>query len=283
MSGRQKGAVAVLLFLFLLPVWIFPFFPSQDGPSHLYNTVIFSELLSNPNTFFSKFYEINWHLFPNWAFTIIAVLLCPFFSILTVEKIILSLYLAGFVCAVFYLFRSISAEKTVLGFGSFLFVYNWFLLMGFYNFCLSIPLALFSLGYGIRNRGALRAPRLVVFSLLFTALYLSHVVSFGLTVLVLVFLMAGFGEKRTRALTGLGLAILPASLLFIIHSLGRGKGPEPAFHAPLGWLAANTLSLRIGPWFHPLEWVWLTALWLVLGLWLGQTLKPRARTSSQRR
>ena len=88
LSTKGKIAAALLLFLYLLPLWVHPFFPSQDGPSHLYNSVVFTELLWNPKSFFSLFYEINARPYPNWTFTLLASVFHPLLPIGIVEKLI---------------------------------------------------------------------------------------------------------------------------------------------------------------------------------------------------
>lgn len=283
MSARQKFLLLALLVLHVLPLWLYPLVPSQDGPSHLYNTVIFNDLLWNSESFFGSFYEINWRPFPNWTFTILASVLCPMLSILTAEKIILTLYLVGFVCATFYFVRSINAEKTILGFGAFLFGYNWFLWMGFYNFCLSVPLALFVIGYGIRHRGVMHPLRVVLMAILLLLLYFSHVVSFAVALLVLGFLYGCFGQKRLRSLGELGLCAFPSLIVFVAYLAGRPRVAEPVYRTPIPWLAANTFSFKIGPWFGGMEWVWFVALWLVLGTWLVLTCAQLGRWQTEER
>jgi hypothetical protein len=284
-SRPQKLAFALLLFLYLLPIWLYPLFPSQDGPSHLYNTVIFSEVLTNPQGFFAQFYELNLRPFPNWTFTVLASLLWPLLPLLVVEKIILSAYLVGFVCAAFYLFRSINTEKTVLGFGAFLLGYNWFLLMGFYNFSLSLPLALFTIGYYLRHRRVIRGRRIAVVILLFVALYFSHIVSCAVTGMVLLLFCGLFGQARLRALLEVAIGGSAAGMLFALNlSLRAGtEAKDPLFRLPIADLLQFVASLRIGPWFERWEWVWIALLWVVLGVWIAGSFSQTIRHTSEER
>jgi len=276
MRRAEKAAAGVLLVLSLLPIWLYPLFPSQDGPSHLYNSVIFTDLWAHEKGFFAQFYDLNWRPFPNWTFTILASLLHPLLWINTVEKILLSAYLVGFVSAVFYFLRSISAEKTAIGFGAFLLGYNWHLLMGFYNFCFSVPLALVTIGYCIRHRGFIHGGRMCSLMGLLLALYFSHVVSFGLALLVVAILFGFFGQRRLSALGELVVPCLPAAACFLIHLSMQPGTAESFLFPPPKWSVMNALSLRIGPLFHGWEIVWLFALWTLLIAWLVMGL-PQIR------
>lgn len=281
LTNKNKIVAAVLLVLYLLPLWGHPLFPSQDGPSHLYNTVVFTDLLWHPNSFFSQFYELNLRPFPNWTFTALASILHLLLPIVAVEKLILSAYLVGLVLAGFYFVRSIDAEKTPLGFGFFLFGYNWFLLMGFYNFCLSIPLALFVIGYGLRHRGFLSARRLVLMAVLFLLLYFSHLVSFGVAVLALVVSFGLFGQRRLHALGQLAIPIIPALLCFCLNYLGTTHPKAPVYWLPLPLHAANTFTFKIGPLFRIGESIWFVALWILTGYCVFRTFRSAHDVKSE--
>ncbi|MEA2326681.1 MAG: hypothetical protein QOE68_1640, partial [Thermoanaerobaculia bacterium] len=49
MGRRSERAVAALTVLLIAPVWIFRFFPTQDGPSHLYNAYVLARLGQSSN------------------------------------------------------------------------------------------------------------------------------------------------------------------------------------------------------------------------------------------
>ncbi|MSR64634.1 MAG: hypothetical protein EXS18_02505 [Verrucomicrobiae bacterium] len=271
MNSKERIAALVLTALYLVPIWLYPVFPTQDGPSHLYNSVIFSDLLWSSEGFFHKVYEINWAPFPNWTFTLLSSLMYPLLPIEQVEKVVLSIYLVSFIGAIFYLVRSFDTEKTVIGFAGFLFAYNWFLWMGFYNFCLSLPLVLVTIGFAIRHRGFVYGQRLYLLMLMFLLLYFSHLVSFALTMGVLTLMFAGFGQKRGRALRQLLIAAAPALALFGIYYFAQPHSSATLYWAPGEYLAATFFSFKIGPWFNAWETVWLVAFWLVMGTWVFLT------------
>ena len=62
---KESLLIGVLIVAYLLPIWLFTYFPTQDGVSHVYNSQILTEY-NNPEYQFRDYYEINWYPFPNW-------------------------------------------------------------------------------------------------------------------------------------------------------------------------------------------------------------------------
>jgi hypothetical protein len=67
---RQRSTftylVIALLVAHLLPLWVFKYFPSQDGASHIYNAYLLKEY-NNPAMYkVRECFELNLTLFPNW-------------------------------------------------------------------------------------------------------------------------------------------------------------------------------------------------------------------------
>ena len=71
-------------------IWWLPYFPTQDGPSHLYNMVILRDLL-NGGEEWGRYFEYQLRIVPNMGFTLFAYPLLYFFPALIVEKIFLSI------------------------------------------------------------------------------------------------------------------------------------------------------------------------------------------------
>ena len=57
--------VALLLLVHLLPIWIVKYFPTQAGPSHIYNAQLFKEYHDHQNFRIRDVYQLNWTPFPN--------------------------------------------------------------------------------------------------------------------------------------------------------------------------------------------------------------------------
>lgn len=173
----------VLLIVSLLPLWLFEYFPSQDGPSHLYNARVFTDYSEPESYTIRQIYEFRRELLPNLACYGILGLLMKFFSPLTSEKLMLSLFVIGFPLSLLYFLNQVNKKNAVLALLGFILVYNRLLHLGFYNFCLSIPLFFFALGYWWNCRIDLRPINVALLYLFFVALYFCHFVSFALLVL----------------------------------------------------------------------------------------------------
>ena len=93
--------IGILIVVYLLPIWLFDYFPTQDGVSHVYNSQIITEY-SNQTYQFRDYYDINWFPFPNWLSHISLTLLMFIFPSLTAEKVFLSLYIILFPLAIRY-------------------------------------------------------------------------------------------------------------------------------------------------------------------------------------
>ena len=101
---RQRSTftfvVIALLVAHLLPLWVFKYFPSQDGASHIYNAYLLKEY-NNPAMYkVRECFELNLTLFPNWFSHALMAGLMFVVSPLVAEKILLtSLHRIGTVIA----------------------------------------------------------------------------------------------------------------------------------------------------------------------------------------
>ena len=151
--------IGVLIIAYLLPIWSFPYFPTQDGVSHVYNSHILTEY-NDPEYQFRDYYEINWYPFPNWLSHASLVVLMFLFPPLIAEKIFLSLYVILFPLAIYYFLNAVERDRHALVILSFTFIYNYLLLMGFYNFAVSVPLFFLALGYWWKHKDEMNVKRI---------------------------------------------------------------------------------------------------------------------------
>ena len=57
----------ILVALHLAPIWLFTYFPTQDGSSHIYNAYVLKEYHKHQNYRLREVYDLNLLLFPNWS------------------------------------------------------------------------------------------------------------------------------------------------------------------------------------------------------------------------
>src|SRR5438270_480911 len=103
----ERTVFCALLLLHVLPLWWFPYFPSQDGPDHLENALILKEYNAPESARYRDFYTINPHPDPNWAGHVLLVALMYVCPPLVAEKVLLTGYVLLLPFAVRFALRSL--------------------------------------------------------------------------------------------------------------------------------------------------------------------------------
>ena len=181
-----KHLFVVLLILHILPLWIFAYFPSQDGPSHVYNALVLKEYNKHENYKMRDAWQLNITIFPNWLSHIALAALLYIFPPVMAEKVFLTIAIGMIPIAFFYFIDAVHKdhkEKFLFAWLGFPFAYNYLLYMGFYNFTLSISFFFFSFGFWWKHKDDMQVKHLAVLYVLLLLTYLSHIVSYGLVVL----------------------------------------------------------------------------------------------------
>ena len=176
----QVLLLVFLVVLHLFPIWIFTYFPTQDGSSHIYNSYVLKEYHKHTNYRLREIYSLNLLLFPNWSSQMIMTAFMHIVPPIICEKIVVSLSIGLLPLAFLYFLYGIDQRRMNFGLGlvGFIFSYHYLLHMGFYNFSLSLPMFFFSLGFWWRHKTRLTLPRLGILYLLLLLTYLSHFQSF---------------------------------------------------------------------------------------------------------
>jgi hypothetical protein len=179
---RERAVPILLAFVTLCNlvfVWAFPWFISQDGGAHVYNAWVLLHFFDSGYEFNRLYYELNPAPVPNLLSHAILVSLLTLLSPAAAEKALVSLYVILWPIAWVYALRAVRRDAAWLAALTMPLCMNWFLHMGFYNFCLSIGLFLLAFGYWLRQRRRPGPRRLAVFGALSLILYSAHLVSFG--------------------------------------------------------------------------------------------------------
>jgi len=118
------------------------------------------------------------------------------------------------------LLDAIRPGKTLMTLASFGLVYNYLLLMGFYNFVFSLPLVFITLGYWWKHRTALGWREIIITSLLCALIWFGHIIDyaialFAIGLLALLQVRSGF-KDLLKAMA----CILPSTTLFISYFFG---------------------------------------------------------------
>jgi hypothetical protein len=224
-----------LLALHLLPIWIFPFIPTQDGPSHQALTLILRQYDHPDAGLLRQYYLPNREALPNWFIFFLMVKALGFVAVPVAEKILLSAYVLLLPLGARYALRAIDRRAGFLALLAFPFLYNFTFNMGFFNFCFSLAAFLFALGYWLKNSERMSLGRTALLTLLMLWVYACHPVTLVVTVAAL-FTLAGW-----RLL--LDLLAAPAEHRFAPLALWRGfrrwlLAPSIASLPPLILIAA---------------------------------------------
>ena len=182
---RWRVLFVLLLVVHLAPVWIFRFFPSQDGPSHLYNARLLTEMLEPANFQVRLFFEYSAALHPNLLAHVLLAALQLVVSPLVAEKLLLSLIVALFPLSLAYLLDSIRRGHVVFALLGFLYVYNGLLHKGFYGFNLGMALGFFTVGFWWRHRTSMTLADVGVLNVLLGITYVAHYATFGMALFVI--------------------------------------------------------------------------------------------------
>ena len=231
-SNVSVGQIIIiaLLVIHLLPVWIFAYFPTQDGASHIYNSYVLKEYHKHENYRLREVYELRLTLFPNWTSHAFLALLMYVFPPIICEKILISICIGLLPLSLFYFLNNVQKAQTLFGLVGFIFAYNYLLHMGFYNFVLSMSLFFFTLGYWWKHRVKLTLTNIGVMYVLLIATYLTHYQSYATLMMALTFFSvflslceALFMTWGYREISGDNGRTLPSSLKRFVGKL------KPAF------------------------------------------------------
>lgn len=174
-----------LLLIHLLPIWMVRYFPSQDGPSHVYNAKILVDGANPANYQLRQTYTWSYALPPNVLSHLILSGLMQAAPPVMAEKLLLSLIVCLLPLAMLYLLRGIEKGTECFSLLGFIFATHNLLHMGFYSFSLSVPLCLFALGWWWRYRHRMTAVRIAVLQALILATYLAHFAGFSVLLMAI--------------------------------------------------------------------------------------------------
>jgi hypothetical protein len=205
----------------LVPIWLFRWFPTQDGPSHLYNAFVLARYGDAASVVVRSYFQLNLRLFPNWTTYFVMAPLTRILPPLIVQQIVLSICVISIPAAVVYLQKSFKPAADPTALLGVLLAFSYVLFMGFFNFVIGAALFAVATGFWWRRRNGRYLYGLYG---LFIAIYLSHGLAFAATLLAIAILAAV--ERRWRVL----LELAPAFLLFLIDAFGRPQG-QPLFRS----------------------------------------------------
>ncbi len=210
-SANTLGFCALVV-LHLVPIWLFAYVPTQDGPAHVGMALILRDYEA-PEARYREFFDLNWRPFPNWSCLALLVGLLQLFPPLIAEKVLVSLYVIGFACSFRYFVAAFGSQAVRLAPVGLLFLFNGCFLMGFYNYCLSLILFVLTLGFCLRRREHFGGVDAVLLVLWLGLTYFTHLLGYVLSALGAAWIVGTAPGRRWRKLAWVALASLPTSCL----------------------------------------------------------------------
>ena len=175
---RNDASFYIVLFINLVLLSVTKFYPSMDGPTHLYNSNLLLNLLSG-NEFINKFYSINSVAIPNWTSHVMLALFNIIVPGWLAEKFLLYIYITGMAFSFRYFLRQSNPNNSYLSILIFPFSYTFLFHLGFYNFSLSFIFMFLALGYYIKNVRTLSVGIYCTLTILLLLCYYSNILVFG--------------------------------------------------------------------------------------------------------
>jgi hypothetical protein len=225
-ADRERLLFAALVLVHLTPVWAFSYFPTDDGPSHVYNASVLRDYAKPGAEILREYYALSTHPDPNWFGHLVLVALMHVMPATVAEKVIVSGYVILLPLAVRYALRAINPSAGWLAVLALPFVFNFTLLKGFYNFSYSLAVFFFLIGYWVRHRDDFDWKRSIALGLLSLLLYFCHIVSLAaayalLGILALSFVLIDRTRERVRTHMVLPLIAFVPTLLLVGTFLAR--------------------------------------------------------------
>jgi hypothetical protein len=222
---------AILAFVLLgfqaaLP-WTAAHFVTEDGPSHVYASVVARELLFHPQSPYHAVYALQHVPIPNWTSTVLLALFASIVGSRHAEQLLVTfLMILGFYAFSFAAKSFPGAPKRWTPLANALLM-TFFLTRGYYNFELGMMLGLLILGYAVRHLEEVTPARASILCLGWVILFFTHLLPAVLSLMAF-FAMAACVLPRKRDWASLGLLVvstMPTIALTIWYAKDlRGAG-----------------------------------------------------------
>jgi hypothetical protein len=163
------------------PVLSVTYFPSLDGPAHLYNADLIQSILFEKDSFVADYFSFHREPVPNWTGHLLLMFLGFFFSALWTQKIFLIVLISALPLAFRALMKTAQPAHHWFSWLVFPFVYSFVFYLGFYNFLLGLVFLMITLAFNLRgSHNRIPNNRLFHYFILFALCYFSHVFVFAM-------------------------------------------------------------------------------------------------------
>jgi hypothetical protein len=209
----------------VLPFLFIRFFPTMDGPAHLYNSNLVGQLVHADSPLHQYFY-FNPMLVPNWLSHIILGFFNLFLPAFIAEKVLVAFFLLLMPLSFYYMVKALYPQNAGLSLIALPFSHMFLFYLGFYNLALGFIFLFAAVGLWANYLKDNNKRKIGWLFLLITLSYFTHVMIYGCCLMTLGFLaILNFKhiENQSRTLSvrkvvipivQLVLISLPSLLLF---------------------------------------------------------------------
>jgi len=167
-----------ILLINLIVLSTVKYYPSMDGPAHLYNSNLIYHLIKGDCNSLFDFYTINKILIPNWTSHFILSSLYFILPAWLAEKALLFMYLIGLSISFRLLIKQLCPNNIYLSIFIFPFIYSFLFHLGFYNYSLSFIFLFYALYYWLKTQNIQNFKKYFILFILITLTYFSNVLTF---------------------------------------------------------------------------------------------------------
>src|SRR6185295_7687766 len=126
----------------------------------------------------SRFFLLNPHPVPNWLGHVMLIFLNLFFAGNISERILIALYITALPLSFRYLALTLNKNSAWVSYLVFPFIYSLLFYLGFYNFCIGIPLLFYSIAFLLKNGTDFSTQKIILLASLALLMYFSHIFIF---------------------------------------------------------------------------------------------------------
>jgi len=210
------GAATALL----LPIWTVRYPLVIDYPNHLASAFALARI-NNPTLHLGRFYSADWNTYPYLTMDLILVGLQRVVPIDIAGRLLLSLCVLAVPLAAWFFIRRANPGQESLAVWSLLVSGNlFFFLYGFLNLQLGLALCVVALGMWLQHLEEPSATSYFALLLLTTALYFTHLMSFGVAAIVMILYILAVRPFDWRQLLLAGTLFVPGMILYLHATWG---------------------------------------------------------------
>jgi hypothetical protein len=272
----------LLIAIIVAPVWIIPFYITQDGPAHAYDAKLLREWADPTLTLIRLHWTPDFQHSANWVCQGLMALLQHVMSPQAADKVVISLCTVLLAGGLAYWSRRVYQRFHPAELIGYLLAYSLMPLFGLYNYLLGIGISFFAVGWWWRHRDRMGVGRWVVFVVVTLVLYVTHLIALVFWIGTVGLYVAAEGiktrasmRKRLGAIGCILLAFVTTAGYAIIENITIDTLNFKPFDIWLQYAARSTYldtfrpsgirgtlfaAWLIGTMFYAVRGVWTTAL-----------------------